>query len=56
MKPFITLMLTLGSFFSLEVGRHRPRRPVGYSPTSPMEHSGVSAALEVGVKLGLAAF
>ena len=55
MKPLITLMLTLGSFSGLEVGQHRSRRPVEYNPTSPMEHRGVSAALEVGAKLGLAA-
>ena len=45
MKLLIILMLTLGSFFGLEVGRHRPQR---CSPISPKEHRGVSAALEVG--------
>ena len=35
--------------------RRLGHRVVEYNPTSPMEHRGVSAALEVGAKLGLAA-
>lgn len=54
MKPFITLMLTLGSSFVLKLGGTGPEAR-GTAQQAPWNTAWVSAALEVGVKLGLAA-